>query len=72
MEVRQFDINNPNPRTIRCISTTTEVNGGENGEKLILNKAYKVKIVEKCNSHTRVYVEEHPDIGFNSLLFGEL
>ena len=69
---KNFETNNPSTRQVVCISTQKMVWGGENGERLTLNRVYNVTAVNQTHSSTMIYLKEFPGVDFNSVLFGEI
>ena len=72
MKTKYFDIGNPNPRQVVCTSVQKDVWGGENGERLELNKVYNLVKLTVHSYHTKCYLEEFPGVGFNSVLFDDI
>lgn len=68
-----FDIWNSDPRKVKCVKSGETVWGGDNGAGILeVGKLYTVKDVDVRSWHTEVFIEEHPNIGFNSVLFEEV
>ena len=68
-----MDIWNNEKRKIRCIDNDDDTWGIKGtGHLLTIDKEYTVIDVDVHDWHTRVSLEEFPDVEFNSVLFEEI
>lgn len=71
----EFDIENRNPRPVRCVRAGGSVYGGSSGENLEVGKIYHMTRSCVHGWYTEIFLEEMPDqnvVGFNSCLFEEV
>ena len=69
-----MDIFNSELRKIKCIRNDDDVwgGGGENHHLLEVGKEYTLEYVEVHSWHTIIYLEEFPNVEFNSVAFEEI
>ena len=69
-----MDIFNSEPRKIKCIRNDADVwgGGGENHHLLEVGKEYTLEDIDVHSWHTIVYIEEFPNVEFNSVAFEEI
>ena len=69
-----MDIYNTKPRKIKCVRNDDNVwgGGGENHHLLEVGKEYTLEDIIVHSWHTIVYIEEFPDMEFNSVVFEEI
>ena len=68
-----MDIFNSEPRKIKCIRNDDDVwGGGENHHLLEVGKEYTLEDIDVHSWHTIVYLEEFPNVEFNSVAFEEI
>ena len=69
-----MNIHNTKVRKIRCISNDSDVwgGGGENHYLLEIGKEYTLEDIDVHSWHTIIYIEEFPNIEFNSVAFEEI
>lgn len=70
----KMDIYNTKPRKIKCVRNDEDVwgDGGENHHLLEIGKEYTLEDIIVHSWHTIVYIEEFPDMKFNSVAFEEI
>ena len=69
-----IDIYNTKSRKIRCVKNDDDVwgGGGENHHILEIGEEYTLEDVEVHSWHTIIYLEEFPNVKFNSVAFEEI
>lgn len=69
-----MDIYNTKPRKIKCVRNDDDVwgGGGENHHLLEVGKEYTLEDIIVHSWYTIIYIEEFPDMEFNSVAFEEI
>ena len=69
-----MNINNSNPRKIRCVANNHNMWGSVNGEEKMLEigKVYTLEYIWVSSFFTIITLSEFPGVRFNSVLFEEI
>ena len=72
--MKGFNIQNSEPRKVRCIDVPDDSLASffPNKDLLVLGKEYNFEKMIVRNWRTEVFLQEFPDIPFNSVQFAEL
>ena len=68
-----MNINNSNPRKIRCIANNHNMWGSVNAENMLkVGKVYTLTHIDVAPFFTVISLSEFPGVRFNSVLFEEM